>query len=288
MKSVVVYYFSGTGNTEIVASMIKEEFLKYEYHIDLIKIEDVLKNNLKIDFEKYDLIGIGAQVIGYGVPNIVYDFIRRLPKEYGKKVFIFRTAGGVVPKNYNSSKPMMRRLKKKGYNVFHERIFSIASNWVMQFSDNSVKQLYEATRKKVSIMCKEVMHGEKRIFKTSIGLKMIMEFTAFVSRWIFYLAGKDIAVGKSCTNCGLCIKNCPSRNIYEKNGKIKFKLSCNCCMRCIYACSQKAMNFKKLKFFTLAGGYNIKKTLGRPSSFNEEINGAIPPFLKNYVDDNNL
>jgi len=27
MKSVVIYYFSGTGNTEIVANMIKEEFI---------------------------------------------------------------------------------------------------------------------------------------------------------------------------------------------------------------------------------------------------------------------
>jgi len=63
MKTVVIYYFSGTGNTELVANMFKEEFPKHEYNVNLIKIEDVLKNNILIDINKYDLIGIGSQVI---------------------------------------------------------------------------------------------------------------------------------------------------------------------------------------------------------------------------------
>lgn len=43
MKSVVIYYFSGTGNTEIVANMIQEEFSQHQYAVDLIRMEDVLK-----------------------------------------------------------------------------------------------------------------------------------------------------------------------------------------------------------------------------------------------------
>lgn len=288
MKKAVIYYFSGTGNTEIVANLLKEECIYHGYIIDMIKIEDVLKNNLTIDIKKYDLIGVGSQVIGYGVPNIVHKFIQRFPEEQGKKVFIFRTAGGVAPINYNASKSIIRRLRKKGYDVFYERIFSIGSNWVVKFNDNVVKELYEATRKKVRIMCDEVMRNEKRILKTSLGLKILMEFVAFISRPCFNLLGKDLTVNKSCVNCGLCIKNCPTQNIYEKNGKIKFKLNCNCCMRCIYSCPKKAINFRIVKFFAVPGGYNIKKTLKKPYVFNEEKNEDNLPFFNNYINDDNL
>lgn len=288
MKSAVIYYFSGTGNTELVANMFREEFPKHEYNIDMIKIEDVLKNNLTIDINEYDLIGIGSQVIGYGAPSIVYKFIQRLPEAKDKKIFIFRTAGGAAPINYNVSKSIIRRLRKKGYDVFYERIFSIGSNWVIKFNDNVVKELYEATRKKVSIMCDEVMRCEKRILKTSLGLKILMEFVAFISRPCFNLLGKDLAVNKSCVNCGLCIKNCPVQNIYEKNSKIKFKLNCNCCMRCIYSCPKNAISFRLVKFFAVSGGYNIKKTLEKPCVSNGEKNKDIPSFFHNYIKDDNL
>jgi flavodoxin/Fe-S-cluster-containing hydrogenase component 2 len=288
MKTVVIYYFSGTGNTELVANMIEDEFPKYEYKVDMIKIEDILKNNLSIDISKYDLIGIGSQVIGYGSPSIVHKFIRSFPEVKDKKIFIFRTAGGVAPINYNVSKSIIRVLRKKGYDVFYERVFSIGSNWVVKFSDNVVKKLYEATRKKVSIMCVEIISGEKRILKTSLWLIILMEFVALISRPFFNLLGKDIAANKACEHCGLCIKNCPAQNIYENNGKIKFKLSCNCCMRCIYSCPKNALNFRLAKFFAVPGGYNIKKTLEKEYDLSGGNNKDIPAFFHNYITDDKL
>ncbi len=287
MKSVVIYYFSGTGNTEIVANMVNEELSNYEYNVTVIRIEDILKNNLKIDLEKYDLVGIGCQVIGFGIPNIVRDFIHLLPKVKCKKVFIFRTAGGVTPINYNASKTMIRKLSRKGYEVFYERVFSIGSNWMVKFDDKITKQLYEATTKKVAIMCREMVHGEKRMLKTGIRLKVLMECVRFITPWIFPLVGKDLIVNEDCAHCGLCVKNCPARNIYEKNGKIKFKLCCNSCMRCVYSCPKSAIGFRLLTFFPVSGGYNIKKIL-KQSSDACEIKNEVPRFFNNYIENDTL
>ena len=283
MKSVAIYYFSGTGNTSIVADMIKDELSKYQYEVDLIRIEDVLKNNLKPDLEKYDFVALGSPVIAFGAPKIMLDFIRILPGRTGKKVVIFRTAGGVVPTNYNSSKAIMRRLNRKGFDVTYERIFSIGSNWVVKFSNDVVQQLYKATRDKVSIMCKEILSGERRILKTGIGLKIAMESVAFISTWALRLVGKDYYVNKSCTHCGLCIKNCPSNNIHKRNEKIKFGLSCNCCMRCVYSCPQNAIKFRLLTFFPVKGGYDVKKTLSQKCICDESKDGVTPPFFNDYI-----
>lgn len=288
MKSVVVYYFSGTGNTEIVANMIKEEFSKYEYNATAVRIEDILKGNLEIDLKKYDLVGIGCQIIGYGIPNIVYDFIRLLPKGNCKRTFIFRTAGGVAPVNYNASKSMIRKLTRKGYEVFYERVFSIGSNWVVKFDDEVTRQLYKATFKKVTIMCKEVIQGEGRILKTGFGLKVLMELVMHITPLLLGLVGKDLTINESCSHCGMCINNCPARNIYEKNGTIHFKLSCNSCMRCVYSCPKHAINFRILTFFPVAGGYNIEKILNQPLNANEITNRKVPPFFNDYIHNDGL
>jgi flavodoxin len=40
MKTVAIFYFSGTGNTEIVAGMIKQKLSELQYDVTLIRIED--------------------------------------------------------------------------------------------------------------------------------------------------------------------------------------------------------------------------------------------------------
>lgn len=288
MKSVLIYYFSGTGNTKIVTDLIKEEFLTNQWQVEVIKIEDVLNNRMTVNHEQYDMIGIGCQVIGYGIPNIVKRFIRVLPKVNGKKVFVFRTAGGVAPINYNASKPMIRTLSRKGYLVFHERVFSIGSNWVVRFDDAVVKKLYEATKKKVSIMCREIINGERRILKTGIRLRILMEILMPISSAILHLTGKDLVVNKDCSHCAICIKNCPASNIYERRDKIKFGLSCSSCMRCVYTCPHKAISFRFLTFFPVPGGYNIKEVLDSHEEEKQLDLVTTPPFFEEYIKNDEL
>lgn len=288
MKSVVLFYFSGTGNTEIVAYMLGNEFEKQEYHVDVIRIEDVMKGTCSLVVDKYDLVGIGSQVIGFGIPYLVQKFIRMLPEETNKKVFIFRTAGGVAPINYNASKPIIRILSKKGCDVFYERIFSISGNWITRWDDAVIRQLYEATGKKTAVMCREVLAGQKRILKTGTGLKLLMEVIAFISTPFFRIVGKDIKISEACTSCGMCIRNCPSNNIYSKNGKIKFKASCNSCLRCVYSCPKNAISFRFLSFFPVKGGYNIKKILSQEINSSDMMKGTRPPFFKEYIENDAL
>ncbi len=288
MKSIVVYYFSGTGNTEIVASMLRDGFSGLECAVTLIRIEDILNGDRKVDPGEYDLVGIGCPVIGYGVPKIVRDFVRLLPKANHKKTFIFRTAGGVAPVNYNASKSMIRKLAGKGYDVFHERVFSISSNWIVKFDDAVIRQLHEATGRKAAIMCREVVQGENRILRTGIGLRVRMELMMHAFSGFFRLIGKDMVVDKACSDCGLCIKECPSRNIVRKNGKIRFNLSCNSCMRCVYSCPRSAIHFRFLSFFPVPGGYDIKKVLNPPHNADETASGRIPPFFGEYIRNDSL
>lgn len=56
---------------------------------------------------------------------------------------------------------------------------------------------------------------------------------------------------KNCIHCKRCVKLCPTNNIIEEAGKIKFKSNNNCiyCLACIQWCPMQAINF---------GSYNLK------------------------------
>lgn len=295
MKKIGIFYFSGTGNTEIVAEKVREEFAGLGRDVVLMRIEDVLKGNREVDPAEFELVGIGCPVIGYGVPKIVRDFVKRLPRQTGgrmqegrKKTFLFRTAGGVAPINYNASKALIRSLSRRGYEVFHERVFSIGSNWIVRFDDSIVRQLHKATLRKVALMCGEVDKGEKRILKTGPGLRIRMELANKAFSGFLRLVGKDLVVDKSCSDCGLCIKNCPAGNIVRKNGRIRFRFACNSCLRCIYSCPRSAIRFRFLTFFPVPGGYNIQKTLAAGDAEHEQASGRIPPFFKGYISNDSI
>jgi ferredoxin len=287
MKTVGLFYFSGTGNTRIVAELLRDSFTRKGYQVDLIRMEDVMNGLAKFDPAKYDMIGFGSQVIGYGVPNLVKDFLKKLPEGLHQKTFIFRLAGGVAPVNYNVSKYMIRVLKAKGYDVFHERLFSLGSNWIKRFSDPVVQQLYRSTVEKVDQMCDELIEGRERFYQTGFWMRFGMGFLSFIAGKSFRLTGLDYRVSASCGNCGLCVSNCPSKNITIKNGKPSFGLNCSCCMRCLYNCPKQAIQLRNLSFFAVEGGYNIKKTLARPLAEGETVTEQ-PPFFNRYTTDLNF
>ncbi len=287
MKAVGIFYFSGTGNTEHVAFMIRHEFADRGYQVDLYRMEDILNQQLKISYDEYDLIGIGAQVIGYGAPPLLTQFVKCMPKAQGIKTFIFRTAGGVAPINYNASNDIIKQLKHKGYQVDYERLFSIGSNWIVKFDDDVMRSLYQATQLKVKQMCQELMDGKSRHLESNLILKVLMTIGIPFFAFLLRIIGKDLSVNSDCNHCGICIHNCPSQNIYQKSNKVKFKFKCNNCLRCVYACPQKAIQYRLFKFFVIPSGYNIDHILSEtPQPLESEI--SKPPFYTAYIENDDL
>lgn len=289
MKRLGLFYFSGTGNTKLVATHIGEEFTQMGWEVSVHNIESINSKEELVNMEAFDLIGMGAQVIGYTTPRRMNKFLRILPdSEKGARVFIFRTCGGVAETNYTASHSMMRILRKKNYDVFYERLFSIGSNWAFKFDNVIMQQLYEATKRKIKIMCQEVVDGKKRFYETSAGLRMKKKIISCLSRLCFALMGKNMKVSEKCTKCGLCVRNCPGNNIKLSKGRIKYGTNCSTCLRCIYECPKQAISFRLLKFIPLKNGYHVKKSLTPSINHEEETNGRVPAFFERYIKDDTI
>ena len=289
MKKVGLFYFSGTGATKLVAGHIRDTMQRMGCEVSLYNIEHLHKREDLPDMNGFDLIGLGSPVIGFSTPRRMNQFIGILPVTQARnKVFVFRTCGGVAETNHTASHHMIRRLRGKKYEVFHERLFSIGSNWVFKFDDTIMQQLYVATKRKIDILCRQVIEGETRLYRPSVGLRLKKGFVAVQARLAFPLLGKNLKVMDHCTKCGVCMRNCPSANIRMKEEKIRFKTNCTACLRCVYGCPQKAIRFRFFSFIPLKNGYDLQRSLSMDAGGEAETNGRVPAFFARYVKDDSI
>jgi flavodoxin/ferredoxin len=280
---ICIYYFSGTGNTEVVSELFKKEFNKNKINVDLVKIEDVLKEKKGLEIEKYDLIGIAHPVYGLDLPGIIYKFINIMPAGNNKKIFLFKTAGDYLFLNNGASKYAIKKLKNKGFDVFHESLICMPSNWVAEYNEDVCKQLYNTAKVKAKNITNEILMNKKQNIKANIFLRFLVRFVNIMEDNVgARMFGRFLKVNKSCIDCGKCIRECPAENIYKKNNKIKFGWRCIFCMRCIYGCPENAIKAGHLKFVVLKNGYDIKKIINNNDTKGEYITKNTKGFYKRF------
>ena len=285
---ICIYYFSGTGNTEIITNLLQKELTNLNAEVIVRKMETIIKKKTRIKTEKYDLIGIGYPIHAFNAPKIVYDFIHQLHIDTGKKVFTFRTSGDPFL-NGGSTKMMRNQLKRKGFDVFNENLSIMPTNIVLQFKDNLNKQLYQLAQINIKNLAQDIMKRKISLQKNSTILTIVSKLFSFMetlgARWL----GKNMNVSDSCINCFKCLRNCPTGNILLVNDdndedSIKFGNSCNLCMKCIYECPTNAIHFKYFRFIEIKQGYNIKTIISNPNIKGDYLSSNTKGYFKHYAD----
>jgi flavodoxin len=291
-EHIALFYFSGTGNTRIIANLIHNKLQVKAAVVELINIEELIDLKKEVDVNQYDMIGIGYPIYGFGEPKIIQKFVQMLPKVDSKNVFVFKTAADFISINDNASSYLIRKLSKKGYNIFYDRIICMGSNFLIQYHDELVKQLYKCALNKVEILCEEVLKGKKRVNQIGFIFRIMMDGIHWFEDSCFArIFGRSLKVSKKCTQCGKCIKNCPSKNIYTQNNKIRFRFNCFLCMRCIYACPNNAIVSRGFGFIILKKGYLIEQIINNSDINDNYITEHTKGFMKHfqkYLEDNTL
>ena len=89
---IILYVFSGTGNTLKVAALYKKYLEKHEENS--VKIYRISKKSGKFPSpEDYDLVGIGYPIHGFSAPEPAIKFCMQLPTVEYKRTFIFKSSG---------------------------------------------------------------------------------------------------------------------------------------------------------------------------------------------------
>ncbi|MCK4643995.1 EFR1 family ferrodoxin [bacterium] len=254
-QNTKIFYFTGTGNTAILADLFKKQFEKANIATELFPTEEILSSG-KLPSLSNCYIILGFPVHAFNAPPNVFDFVHRLPPGMGKKIILFKNAGDPMK---NGAFTWVRKvLRKKGYVISYEASFVMPANTFLKYPPGLSYDLYLTAKLRISRMVKEIIDGKCAHEKSGFVIDILARlFSTFEVKGAKYF-GRKIELNKSkCVKCGQCAASCPVSNIIlNKDGYPEWGKRCKLCMKCMYICKQDAIRPGYLKFFRIASGYN--------------------------------
>jgi len=281
---VLLLIFSGTGNTLTVGNMIAEHFGEKGFITDIIEIGNPFPKIENI--EDYRFIGFGYPVHAFNIPKIYRRLIAYLPNTSETSAFIFKTSGEPFLLNSASSYILTKKLKRKGYKVLSDTHFLMPYNIIFRYPDRAVKAMVNYGETLSKILVNNLLNGKQELIKYKRRYRLIS--TVFRIQYLgATINGLLIKVRrKKCNKCLRCLKNCPTGNIFIKDGKIKFSSKCTMCMRCAMMCPNDAIKIGFLNRWKVNGKYDFTQILANDSIedgfFSEQHTDFFRYFKKYY------
>jgi len=250
--STVIYYFSGTGNSLVVARDIAEKT-----NGTLISIPSLLKEEA-IKTEA-DVIGLVFPVFyatnDCGIPLIVERFVRKLEDLGSKYIFAVCTCGYMPGTTIENLK---KAIETRGGKLAAGFILRMSSK---KLGERKQQKMRVNRKKKLEAICKYVNARREGEFETRGLLRKILlaplralEKPIFMYRYkklsntsrksfseLIPLADASFQANENCTGCGTCVRVCPVNNIEIVDGKPVWLHHCENCYACYAWCPKNAV-----------------------------------------------
>lgn len=284
MKKVKIIYYTGTGGSKLIAELIKDRLINEDYYT---LIERVSHDNV-VNKELFDLIIIIFPLHGVNAPEIVYKWIKSLPKGNKTKAAVISvSAGGEVVFNRGGRLSSIKLLEKQDYEVVYENSLIMPSNFLISTPEVLSKALLTVLPDKIDLIVNDVINNKGKRIKPSTIEKIIAKIFE-VEKIGVKILGRTIQANENCNGCGLCERTCLCDNIVMKNNKPQFNFKCNFCTCCLYSCPNKALSTRIFKSALLKTGYNIEDFMDNDNIYNsDEIMKLTESIywrgLRNYI-----
>ena len=241
--SNTIFYFTGTGNSLIVAKDIAAGLKQ----CDLIPVtEALLQNTEKVPKESATRIGIVFPVYAWGPPAIIRKFIRRLFLPADCYCFAVATCAS----SPGSTLPIVARLlKKNGIRLAAGFVVHMPTNYIKMtgaVSDKKQQECFSGEKRKLEGILRIIGEKEQKKPETSRWfIRPLASLIYRVSLPFFKKMDRAFFADDKCNSCGICEKICPANNIRVENGKPVWLHKCEQCYACIQWCPQEAIQVNK-------------------------------------------
>lgn len=253
INKVVIFYFSGTGNTWWVSEKMAQLFRDSGVKSAVYSIEALKPGEADELINSADLAGFGYPIYGSDLPLLIMDFLKRLAPVNGKRAFVFCTQWMY---SGDGARTGSEFLTNKGFTVPWGEHFFMPNNvcitaFAMLPYTNDKKRInrrLDKTGQRIGCFVQKIVTGQRCL----TGFNPFAVFLGNIQRVPFRKTLHklrnlvDIDHNK-CINCGDCVQFCPVGNIsYNQAGVIKTSNKCIICLRCYNFCPVSAVTFLNL------------------------------------------
>ena len=237
-EKVCICYFTGTGNTKLLAEKMNEIFSGRGYESRIYEITG--KKAVGTLPAAHESLGVLFPVYALSMPGIVEKFLRNLSEVKGQSAFIMANAHTDSGKTGDEAEAI---LKKKGYQIEGKSSAYTPSSSIIteetEPEDRAVEMRSEGL-KKASDFAEALIEGRAEKESGRMTFKQKMVSLLFKTAMPGMLL-KKTSVNDSCVSCGKCTAICPMGNITLSSGKPVWNSNCAVCMRCINYCPSNAI-----------------------------------------------
>lgn len=231
----MIFYFSGTGNSEWVARQLARQLEE-----PVLSIPDALSGMDQSLFtvDASQRMGLVFPVYAWNAPEIVIRFAKRLSVHPGAYCFAVCTCGDEAGL---SLQRLTRYLPLNcGYSV------QMPNNYVVGFDvdpPEAARQKISAARTRVAQIGAELL-TRKEGFDVHVGsLALLKSYPAAFFFRHFGTSDRLFRVEQSCVSCGLCQRACPVNNIQLVHGRPQWLHHCQQCLACLHRCPVRAIQY---------------------------------------------
>lgn len=238
----MVFYFSGTGNSQLAAKQIVEELGD-----ELVSINRCLKDGEKREFHsKFPLVFV-APVYAWRVPRVVENWIDHVKFEGSKNAYFVLTRGGNT--GGNAALYARRLCERIGLTYRGLASVQMPENYIALSSapnESECEQMIARAELVFSSLARHIKQGEPFVeAQVSLGGR----FLSGPFNPLYYslaIHDKGFTVSDACVSCGKCAWRCPLNNISLAGGKPQWSGRCTHCMACICGCPVEAIEYKSV------------------------------------------
>lgn len=288
MMNCLLLYYTGTFNTRFLTGKLKARLEAENWSVTSYEIDPL--NNERLDLSSFDIVGLGYPIYGYCAPYAFLKFIRAQKFPRGMRVFIYKNSGETEHANDASSKYLVRKLRRDGARTENEYHFLMPYNIHFRFDEKLVKEMLTMDDRLLDILVYEITNHIDNKQRYKLWPRLV---SSVVSRPQYiggdinsFLYKVDMT---KCIGCDLCIRRCPTRNIYHgSDGTVRFRHHCLMCMRCSLYCPKDAIHIGFLEDWgwKVNGGYNLsaieKMPAGEPV-ITENTKGFFKCYIETYA-----
>ncbi len=235
IERTIIYYFTGTGNTKLVAESARDRIRALGAQADAVEILPGIQAE-----RKAHIAGIVFPVYGLNLPAAVKRFLKSMPALDGREAFIIA--------NSHSSPGMTKEtaakiLKRKGYSVIGTAdVFTPSSSVITEEteSEDIAAGMRARAAESAAAFAGKIYSGEN-IFSSGNLTGKQKALSVFFNAAMPGAAVKKFNTTENCESCGVCARICPHQNISLIKGRPSWGKDCSVCLRCLNLCPSSAI-----------------------------------------------
>ncbi len=235
----MIFYFSGTGNSQLAAKKIAETTGD-----EIVSINHCLKEGQKNTFRSERPLVFVTPTYGWRIPKVVERWIRKTSFEGNSNAYFVLTCGDGCG---NAATYARKLCTEKEMHFCGLDSVVMPENYVAMFTvpdEPESHTIIEKAKPHIAELAARIQNGEQ-FPETSISfISRLLSGPVNLLYYPLVVHDKGFTVSSDCVSCRKCAQRCPLNNIDMVNGKPIWKGNCTHCMACIGGCPTEAIEYK--------------------------------------------